>query len=70
MAHNDGKVFGVDAGPAEVGELLKSNGLPDDRITLGVNALLVRIGHRVILLDSGFGHTANGNLVASLRGRA
>lgn len=67
VAHNDGKMFGVDAPPAAVGELLRSNGLPDDRITLGVDALLVRAGHRVILLDSGLGPKAHGNLLASLK---
>ena len=67
VLHNDGKTFGVDAGPAAVGELLKANGLPDDRITLGLAALLVRTGHRVILLDCGLGPKARGNLLASLR---
>jgi glyoxylase-like metal-dependent hydrolase (beta-lactamase superfamily II) len=66
VAHNDGKIFGVDAGPAAVGELLKGNGLPEDRIPLGVDALLVRTGHRVILLDAGLGPKAHGNLMASL----
>jgi glyoxylase-like metal-dependent hydrolase (beta-lactamase superfamily II) len=65
VARNDGKVCGVDAGPAAVGALLKSNGLPDDRITLGVGALLVRTGDRVVLLDSGLGPKTHGNLVAS-----
>lgn len=64
--HNDGKTFGVDAGPAAVAQVLKANGLPEDRITVSVNALLVRIGPRVILLDSGLGPKANGGLMASL----
>jgi glyoxylase-like metal-dependent hydrolase (beta-lactamase superfamily II) len=67
VAHNDAKVFGVDAGPAAVGELLKGKGLPDDRITLSVNVLLVRTGHRVILLDSGLGPKGHGALLASLK---
>ena len=67
VLHNDGKTFGVDAGPAAVGELLKANGLPDDRITLGLDALLVRTGRRVILLDTGIGPKGSGNLLASLK---
>jgi glyoxylase-like metal-dependent hydrolase (beta-lactamase superfamily II) len=67
VVHNDGKVFGVNAAPAAVAALLKSNGAPDDRITLGVSALLVRTGKRVVLLDSGLGPKAHGNLVASLK---
>ncbi len=67
VLHNDGKTFGVDAGPAAVGELLKANGLPDDRITLGIDALLVRTGHRVVLLDTGIGPKGSGNLLASLK---
>lgn len=63
---NDGKLFGVDAGAAAVGQLLKANKLPDDRVTLSVNALLFRIGDRVILIDSGLGSKVNGGLVASL----
>ncbi len=66
VVHNDAKVFGVDAGAAAVGELLKKNKLPDDRVTLSVNALLVRTGNRVVLIDSGLGPTANGALMASL----
>jgi glyoxylase-like metal-dependent hydrolase (beta-lactamase superfamily II) len=67
VAHNDAKIFGVDVGPAAVGELLKDNDLPDDRITLSVNALIVRTGHRIILLDSGLGPKAHGALMASLK---
>ena len=67
VPHNDGKVFGGDVGPAAVAELLKANGLPDDRITLSVNALVLRTGHRVILLDSGIGPKGHGALLASLK---
>ena len=67
VARNDGKIFGADVGPAAVGEVLKAQGLPDDRITLSVNALLVRTGHRVILLDSGLGPKAHGELMESLK---
>lgn len=63
---NDGKTIGSDADIATVGTLLKASGLPDDRLTLSVNALLVRAGKRVILIDSGLGPAAHGALMASL----
>ena len=67
VVHNDAKIFGGDVGPAAVGEVLKAKGLPDDRITLSVNVLLVRTGQRVVLLDSGLGPKANGALISSLK---
>jgi len=67
VLHNDAKIFGGDVGTTAVGEVLKAKGLPDDRITLSVNALLVRTGHRVVLLDTGLGPKASGALMASLR---
>ena len=70
VVHNDASVFGVDAGASAVGALLKANNLPDDRVTLSVNALLVRTGKRVILIDSGLGPKANGSLTASLTAAA
>jgi glyoxylase-like metal-dependent hydrolase (beta-lactamase superfamily II) len=66
VVKNDGKAFGVDAGPAAVGELLKANNLPTDRVTLSLNVLLVRTGNRVLLLDSGLGADAHAALIASL----
>jgi glyoxylase-like metal-dependent hydrolase (beta-lactamase superfamily II) len=63
---NDGKTFGSSAEVATVGSLLKANSLPDDRLSLSVDALLVRDGKRVILIDSGLGPTAHGALMASL----
>lgn len=66
VVHNDGKTFGSDADIATVGSLLKASNLPDDRLTLGVNALLVRTGKRVILIDSGLGPAVHGALMASL----
>lgn len=67
VARNDGKTFGVDAGPAAVGELLKANGLPDDRIALSCDALVVYAGTRVILFDTGLGPKVHGSLLASLK---
>jgi glyoxylase-like metal-dependent hydrolase (beta-lactamase superfamily II) len=63
---NDGKTFGSTADVATVGKLLKAGNLPDDRLTLSVNALLVRAGNRIILIDSGIGPAAHGALMASL----
>ncbi len=66
VVHNDGKTFGSDSDVATVSELLKASKLPDDRLTLSVDALLVRAGKRIILLDSGLGPTVHGTLMASL----
>jgi glyoxylase-like metal-dependent hydrolase (beta-lactamase superfamily II) len=66
VLHNDGKTFGSEADVATVGNLLKASSLPDDRVTLSVNALLVRAGKRVILIDSGLGPAVHGALMASL----
>jgi glyoxylase-like metal-dependent hydrolase (beta-lactamase superfamily II) len=63
---NDGKTFGVGVDPAAVGDVLRAAGAPTDRISLSVNALLVRTGRRVLLIDTGMGSMAHGSLVASL----
>jgi glyoxylase-like metal-dependent hydrolase (beta-lactamase superfamily II) len=63
---NDGKTFGSAADVPTVGNLLKASNLPADRLTLSVNALLVRAGKRVILIDSGLGPAMHGVLMASL----
>jgi glyoxylase-like metal-dependent hydrolase (beta-lactamase superfamily II) len=63
---NDGKTFGVGVDPAQVRDLLRSNGAPTDRITLSVNALLVRTGHRLVLIDTGLGPKMHGSLIESL----
>src|SRR5215469_4085723 len=52
---NDGKIFGVDASAGEVSEVLRAAGAPTDRITLSINALLVRTGGHLVLIDAGFG---------------
>jgi glyoxylase-like metal-dependent hydrolase (beta-lactamase superfamily II) len=52
---NDGKTFGLDHSPAEVGELLKAAGAPTDAITLSVDALLVKSKNGVVLIDTGVG---------------
>jgi glyoxylase-like metal-dependent hydrolase (beta-lactamase superfamily II) len=64
---NDGKVFGVDAGPAAVADVLKAAHAPADTIRLCIDALLVRDGDRIALIDTGLGPKAGGALVASLK---
>ena len=64
---NDGKTFGVDAGAAAVGELLRAHGEATDRITLSVNSLLVRDGARTLLIDTGLGPKAHGELMPGLQ---
>ena len=63
---NDAKTFGVDAGTAAVSDALRSATAPTDRITLSVNALLVRSGARLLLIDTGIGAKSHGSLLASL----
>ncbi len=64
---NDGKVFGGDAGPAAVSDVLKAANVPTDTITLNIDALLVRDGSRLVLIDTGFGPKVGGALQASLK---
>jgi glyoxylase-like metal-dependent hydrolase (beta-lactamase superfamily II) len=63
---NDGKTFGVGVSPSAVSDVLRAAAAPTDRIALSVNALLVRTGRRVLLIDTGMGPNAHGGLVASL----
>lgn len=63
---NDAKVFGTDIGAPAVSDVLRAAGAPTDRLSLSVNALLVRTGKRVLLLDTGLGPEAHGSLLASL----
>jgi glyoxylase-like metal-dependent hydrolase (beta-lactamase superfamily II) len=64
---NDGKTLGLGEDPAVVAEVLRAAGAPTDRITLSVNALLVRSGQRVMLVDAGLGEAMKGALLASLQ---
>jgi glyoxylase-like metal-dependent hydrolase (beta-lactamase superfamily II) len=66
VAPNDGKTFGTDVGPAAVAEVLRAAGAPTDRITVAVDALLVEMPGRRLLLDTGLGSGAHGVLMASL----
>jgi glyoxylase-like metal-dependent hydrolase (beta-lactamase superfamily II) len=63
---NDAKTFGVDASPSAVSEELRAGGAPTDRITVSVDALLVRTGKRIVLIDTGLGPKSKGVLVDSL----
>ena len=66
---NDNKVFGVGRTPEEVAAVLSAAGAPTDKIQLSLQPLLVKVGDRVLLFDTGaasnFGPSA-GKLPASL----
>lgn len=66
VAANDGKLFGVGIGPDAVAKVLKAAGQPTDRVTLGVDALLVQSAGQNILIDTGLGPSVHGVLMASL----
>lgn len=61
---NDGKVFGTD--PAAASKLLAAAGQPTDKITLGVDGLLVKSPGHVILIDTGLGAGAKSAMIGSL----
>ena len=52
---NDGKVFGLGVGPAAVTRVLDAAGAPTENVTLSVDALLVKTGDKVVLIDTGTG---------------
>lgn len=63
---NDGKTFGLGVSTSAVGNVLRATGAPPDQITLSVNALLVRTGRRLMLIDTGLGPRYHGALPGSL----
>ena len=63
---NDGKVFGKDVGPAAVAGALRERGASTETITLGVDALLVKMPGRLVLIDTGLGSKVGGVLMRSL----
>lgn len=63
---NDGKTFGTDVGPAAVSQVLHAVAAPTDQLTLGVDALLVRMTAHVVLIDTGLGPKVGGVLLKSL----
>jgi glyoxylase-like metal-dependent hydrolase (beta-lactamase superfamily II) len=64
---NDGKIFGIDAKPGEVAEVLRAAAAPTATVTLSINVLLVKAGRRIVLLDTGLGPMAHGVLMSSLQ---
>jgi glyoxylase-like metal-dependent hydrolase (beta-lactamase superfamily II) len=64
---NDGKTFGLGVSPSVVGDVLRAAGAPVDHITLSANALLVRAGKRLVLIDTGLGPRQHGALPDSLK---
>jgi glyoxylase-like metal-dependent hydrolase (beta-lactamase superfamily II) len=64
---NDGKSFGIGVDTGTMSNLLNSAARPTDRISLSVNALLVRSGHRLVLIDTGLGPKVHGALLGSLQ---
>lgn len=65
---NDGKTFALGVSTTAVADVLRAAGAPADSITLSVNALLVRTGRRLILIDTGLGPQYHGQVLASLEG--
>lgn len=63
---NDGSVFGKDVGPAAVAGALRHAGAATDTLPLGVDALLVKLPGRVVLIDTGLGPKVGGALLGSL----
>jgi glyoxylase-like metal-dependent hydrolase (beta-lactamase superfamily II) len=59
---NNGKIFGLDHSPAEVADVLKAAGAPTDTVTLSVDALLIKSGKHIILIDTGVGGALQGSL--------
>ena len=63
---NDGSVFGKGVDPAAVAKVLQAAGAPTDKVTLGVDALLVKAPGRIVLIDTGLGPSVGGQLPGSL----
>jgi glyoxylase-like metal-dependent hydrolase (beta-lactamase superfamily II) len=63
---NDGKTFGVGEPTSAVSAVLVKAGAPADHVVLNADALLVRTGARVVLIDTGTGPKAGGQLIESL----
>jgi glyoxylase-like metal-dependent hydrolase (beta-lactamase superfamily II) len=63
---NDNSVIGQGQTPDEVAAVLKAAGQPTDHITLSIDALLVKAGDHLVLIDTGMGPKAHGVLMQSL----
>jgi glyoxylase-like metal-dependent hydrolase (beta-lactamase superfamily II) len=66
QAPNDGTVFGLNAGTDAVTKVLAAAGVPTDRVTLSLQALLVKLPTGFVLIDTGLGPRFDGKLLASL----
>lgn len=63
---NDGSVFGLNAKPANVAQVLRNTGAPTDKVRLDIDVLLVRMKGHLALIDSGYGPAGHGVLTKSL----
>lgn len=63
---NDGSVFGTNASPEQVAEVLSGAGQPGDRIHLDIDVLLVRTDGHLTLIDAGYGAKGKSVLGQSL----
>jgi glyoxylase-like metal-dependent hydrolase (beta-lactamase superfamily II) len=63
---NDGSVFGTNATPGQVAELLRRAGRPTDKILLDIDVLLVRSKGHLTLIDAGYGRQGRSVLAGSL----
>lgn len=66
QAPNDGTVFGLNAGADAVTALLAAAGVPTDRVSLSLQALLVKLPSGYVLIDTGLGPKFEGRLRDSL----
>ena len=67
VSPNDGGDYGHDVGSGAVANLLAAARAPTDRVSLAVDALLIRGGGRVLLIDTGMGPDNHGALLPSLK---
>ncbi len=63
---NDGSVFGKNANPAAVRDVLGAAGAPTDKIALDVDVLMIRMPGHLVLLDAGWGSAGHAVLRQSL----
>jgi glyoxylase-like metal-dependent hydrolase (beta-lactamase superfamily II) len=66
QAPNDGTVFGLNASVEAVTALLAAAGVPTDRVSLSLQALLVKLPTGFVLIDTGLGPKFGGRLLESL----
>lgn len=64
---NDGQTFGVGIDPRKVGAVLRQAGAPADPIPLSVNVLMLHVGPRLVLIDTGLSPANHGDVLGALR---